>query len=159
MRCPLLVSLTLTAVLAAPAVGPSAAYAAVETVSKSGPCRLQEAGAFDDAKLFKITLGKALRLTTRWRIDEFFGKRIINANVTVQNPSSKTMFFHYYVAFFDKDGHLLGCAGQGSLSDDGLAPGDETQLGSCLIPLPAEAFKAVASYKVILYESDTMVGK
>ena len=53
------------------------------------------------------------------------------------NTSGKAMHCQYYVAFFDKAGALIGCAGQGTFDEKGLAAGESTQLGSCLIPLPA----------------------
>ncbi len=147
--------ITLAVLLASAAPCP----AAVEVTHKQGPCKLQKAGPFDDAKLFRITVGKHVRLKTRWRIDEFFGKTIINANVTVENPTAKPLFFEYYVAFFDKEGTLVGCTGQGVMGDEGLGPGDEQQLGSCLITLPLERAEAVATYRLVLYESDKPIGK
>jgi hypothetical protein len=137
----------------------AACPAAVEVTHKEGACKLQKAGAFDDAKLFKITVGKHVRLTTRWRIDEFFGKTIINANVTVKNPTTKPLHYEYYVAFFDKEGTLVGCTGQGVMEDEGLKPGEEERLGSCLVTLPPARAQAVATYRLVLYESDKPIGK
>ena len=150
-----LIAATLAVLLASAAACP----AAVDVTHKQGPCKLQKAGAFDDTKLFKITVGKHVRLQTHWRIDEFFGKTIINANVTVKNPTAKAMHYEYYVVFLDKQGMLVGCTGQGVMGDDGLGAGDEQQLGSCLITLPPERAKAVAAYRLVLYESDKPIGK
>jgi hypothetical protein len=132
-----------------------AAYAA----SRQGECKLREAGPFDKDKAVKVEVGEKLQAVCSFYISDFFKKKIINAGVKVKNPTKKPVFFHYYVAFFDKDGKLLGCAAQGSFGDEGLAPGKETQMGSCLIPLPAAKFAEVKSYQVAFYESDKPVGK
>lgn len=135
------------------------AWAAVAADRKAGECKLQEAGAFDESKLVKVTLGKSLKAECSFRIGEFFDKKTVFAGTTIKNPTAKPMFFQYYVAFFDKDKNLIGCASQGSFGDDGLEAGGETQLGSCLIELPADAVKLITSYQVVLYESDKPIGK
>jgi hypothetical protein len=138
--------------------GSLAAVAGVVTVRKEGPVKLQEAGPFDDGKIVKVPFGKTVKATAKLRLDEFFDRRIINANVEVKNEAKVPMFFHYYVAFFDAKGELLGCAGQGDFGDDGLKPGEKTQLGSCLIFLPHGDAKRVASYKITWYESEKAIG-
>ena len=125
---------------------------------KSGECKLQEAGPFDEGKAVKLKLGKTLKGECSWHIGEFFDKNVIFAGVTIENPTDKAMFFNYYVAFFDKDKKLIGCAEQGSFGDEGLAAKKETQLGSCLIHLPEDAIKQITSYQVVLYESDKPIG-
>ena len=69
------------------------------------------------------------------------------------------MHCQYYVAFFDEQGTLLGCAGQGTFGAKGLAAGETTQLGSCLIPLPAGLHEKAVRYKIAFYESDKEIGK
>ncbi len=64
------------------------------------------------------------------------------------------MYFQYYVAFFDKDKKLVGAAGQGSFGDTGLKPGEETQMGSCMVHLPKDKYKDITSYQAIIYETD-----
>ncbi len=146
----------LAAILLVPALD---ADAKVLVDRKAGPCKLQQAGAFDESKLFKVSMGKALRLTTRWRLDTFFEKQIINANVTVKNPTKQPLFCQFYVAFFDKQGELIGATGQGSFGDEGIAPGQEEQFGSCLIEIPPDLAGEVASFRAVLYESDKEIGK
>jgi hypothetical protein len=68
------------------------------------------------------------------------------------------MYCQYYVAFFDKAGTLIGCAAQGT-GDKGLAAGEKTHLGSCLVFLPAGCHEKVIQYKVAYYESDQEIGK
>ncbi|HKS37479.1 MAG TPA: hypothetical protein VJW76_09840 [Verrucomicrobiae bacterium] len=103
---------------------------------------------------FKKEFGDVVKATCNWRAGDFFGKETIFAGVTVKNTGNKPMFFQYYVAFFDKDKKLIGSSGQGSFGDDGLKAGQETQMGSCLIHLPKDRYKDIASYQAIIYESD-----
>ncbi len=123
---------------------------------KEGPCSLKDAKSHE--KAVKIELGKNIQGDCRFYIDEFFGKTIINANISVKNTSKERRNCQYYVAFFDKDGKLVGCAEQG-LGDDGLAAGKDTNMCSCLIYLPDGAAETVASYKVRLYETDPIAEK
>ena len=99
-----------------------------------------------------------MRGTCRFYIDDFFGKPIINAPVSVKNTSKERRNCQYYVSFFDKDGQLVGCTSQG-LGDYGLAPGKETHLGSCMIFLPEGTADTVASYKIRFYETDKVPEK
>ncbi len=95
-----------------------------------------------------------MKAKTQWRVGDFFGKETVFAGATVKNTGTKPMYFEYYVAFFDKDKKLIGAAGQSSFGDDGIKPGEETQLGSCLIHLPKGKYKDIASFQVVLWESD-----
>lgn len=124
------------------------------TGRSEGKCSLQEAGAFDDGKHVIATFGDKLKGRAKFYIDDFFGKPTIMAGATIKNPTGKPMRFYYYVAFYDKDGKLLGCTGQGSFGDEGLKPGKDMTLGSCLIHLPMEVAKSAARYSIVLYEMD-----
>lgn len=138
----------------------SIAPAAPQTDRKKGDTKLQEAGAFEDDKLQIIELtADGITLKAKLRIDDFFDKKIINANADVHNTGDKAKFFHYYIAFFDAEGGLLGCASQGSFGEDGFAPGEKTQLGSCLIYLDPEDIKKVKTYQAVLYVGDEAIGK
>ena len=103
---------------------------------------------------FKKEFGKVVKATTNWHVGEFFGEETVFAGITVKNTGTKPMFIRYYVAFFDKDKKLIGAVGQGSFGDEGLKPGEETQLGSCLIQLPKDKYKDIVSYQAVIYESD-----
>lgn len=109
--------------------------------------------AFGD-NVFKKDFGNVVKATTDWRAGEFFGEPTVFAGITVKNTGARPMFFHYYVAFFDKDKNLVGAIGQGSFGADGLKPGKETQLGSCLVHLPKDKYKAIVSYQAVIYETD-----
>ena len=104
--------------------------------------------------VFKKEFGKVVKATTSWHAGEFFGQETVFAGITVKNTGSKPMFFNYYVAFFDKNHKLVGASGQGSFGDSGLKPGEETQLGSCLIHLPKDRYKEIVSYQAVIYETD-----
>ncbi|HBO46259.1 MAG TPA: hypothetical protein DD670_20505 [Planctomycetaceae bacterium] len=119
---------------------------------KSGNCALASRDEPDGA--VEVDVGEKLKGTCRFYLSDFFDKQIINAPVFLRNKSTETMHCYYYVAFFDKDGKLLGCASQGAE----LAGGDQTQLGSCLIFLPDGARQRAVSYQVVYYESDMPIG-
>jgi hypothetical protein len=104
---------------------------------------------------FKKEFGTVVKATTDWHAGDFFGSETVFAGIKVKNTGSKPMFFRYYVAFFDKDKNLIGSTGQGSFGDDGLKAGEETQMGSCLIELPKDKYKEIASFQAVIYETDT----
>lgn len=104
---------------------------------------------------FKKEFGNVVKATTDWHVGDFFGKETVFAGISVKNTGAKPMFFHYYVAFFDKDNVLIGAAGQGSFGDEGLKPGEQTQMGSCLVHLPKDKYREIASYQAVIYETDT----
>ncbi len=126
---------------------------------KEGPCSLGELmGLLGNKEAMKVKIGKNFEGECKFHADEFFGKPMINANISVKNTSKERRTCQYYAAFFDKDGKLVGCAGQ-ELGDGGIAAGENTSMGSCLVFLPTDAIKTVASYKVRLYESDPLPKK
>ena len=90
---------------------------------------------------FKKEFGSVVKSTTDWRAGDFFGKETVFGGVSVRNTGAKPMFFQYYVAFYDRDKNLVGAAGQGSFGKEGLKPGAQTQLASCLIALPKDKYK------------------
>ena len=108
---------------------------------------------------FAKQFGDVVKATTNWRVGDFFGKETIFAGIIAKNTGSRPMFFQYYVAFFDKDKKLVGATGQSSFGDEGLKPGEETNLGSCLVHLPKGRYKDIASFQAIIYETDQPVRK
>lgn len=95
-----------------------------------------------------------VKATTHRYAGNFFGEETVFAEVTVKNTGAKPKFYHYYVALFDEHKHLVGAIGQGSFGNDGLKPGKETQLGSCLISLPKDKYKSTVSYQAVIYDTD-----
>ena len=119
-----------------------------------GDIKLNYSKSMFSEDAFKKEFGTVVKATTDWHAGDFFGQETVFAGITVKNTGTKPMFFHYFVAFFDKDKNLIGATGQGSFGDDGLKPGEETQMGSCLIELPKDKYKAIASYQAVIYETD-----
>jgi hypothetical protein len=140
-------SITLFAVLAAVSVH-------AQSVIR-GDIKLKYSESMFAEDAFKKEFGSVVKATTDWHAGDFFGQETVFAGIKVKNTGSKPMFFRYYVAFFDKDNNLIGSTGQGSFGDEGLKPAEETQMGSCLIELPKDKYKAIASYQAVIYETDT----
>jgi len=120
-----------------------------------GTIQLKYSNSMFSEDTFKKEFGDVVKATCNWRAGEFFGEETVFAGITVKNTGKKPMFFNYYVVFFDKDKKLVGASGQGSFGDDGLKPGEETQMGSCLIKLPKNRYKDIVSYQAVIYETDT----
>lgn len=127
----------------------SAQAAAIE-----GDIKLNYSDSMFDKNVFKKEFGDVVKAQCTWHAGDFFGKETVFAGITVKNTGTKPMFFNYYVAFFDKDKKLVGASGQGSFGDEGLKPGEETQMGSCLIHLPKDKYKEIVSYQAVIYETD-----
>ncbi len=108
---------------------------------------------------FAKQFGDLVKATTSWRVGDFFGKETIFAGVSAKNTGTKPMFFQYYVAFYDKDRKLVGATGQSSFGDEGLKPGEETNLGSCLVHLPKGRYRDIASFQAVIYETDQPLKK
>jgi hypothetical protein len=122
--------------------------------SIEGDIKLNYSDSMFAKDAFKKEFGDVVKATCNWRAGEFFGKETVFAGITVKNTGSKPMFFQYYVAFFDKNKKLVGASGQGSFGDTGLKPGEETQMGSCLIHLPKDKYKEIVTYQAVIYETD-----
>ena len=118
-----------------------------------GEIKLNYSESMFAENVFKKEFGKVVKATTSWHAGEFFGQETVFAGITVTNTGAKPMFFNYYVVFFDKDKNLVGAAAQGSFNQ-GLKPGEETQLVSCLIQLPKDRYKQIVSFQAVIYETD-----
>ncbi|MDB6027848.1 MAG: hypothetical protein JWM68_4071 [Verrucomicrobiales bacterium] len=122
--------------------------------SIQGDIKLDYSDSSFSDKTFKKEFGSKVKATTSWYAGEFFGEETVFASINVKNTATKPMFFNYYVAFFDKDKKLVGATGQGSFGQDGLKPGEESQMGSCLVKLPKDKYKEIVSYQAVIYETD-----
>jgi hypothetical protein len=127
-------------------------HATETTTAIEGDIQLKYSKSSFSDDVFKKEFGGIVKATTSWHAGEFFGKETAFAGIDAKNTSDKPMYFEYYVAFFDKDKKLVGAAAQGSF--DALKPGGHTQLGSCLIHLPKDRYKDIASYQAVIYETD-----
>jgi hypothetical protein len=130
------------------------AAVSLQAASIEGNIQLKYTDSNFDDGVFKKEFGDVVKATCAWRAGDFFGSETVFASVTVKNTGSKPMYFHYYVAFYDKDRRLVGATGQGSFGKDGLKPGEEEQEGSCLIALPKDRYKDIVSYQAVIYETD-----
>jgi hypothetical protein len=138
--------------------GSSSAAGSARFTEKGGVCKIKKGSAFDK-DVFTVEIGQDIHGICKFYLDDFFGgKTVLNANMSVKNTSKKQRTCYYFVAFFDKADRLVGCASQG-LPDSGLAPGESTNMASCLVFLPDGMSETVASYKVRLYETDKMPEK
>jgi hypothetical protein len=124
--------------------------------TKSGPIILKQQTVGDSAQP-TLTLGHKVKVSCNFGTTDFFGSTVIAAGATIKNTASVPMFYSYHVAFFDEKKNLIGCASQTSMNE-GLKPGEETQLGSCLITVPPGALARVKSYQVTWYESAKKIG-
>ena len=105
-----------------------------------------------------MEIGQTLKARCAFYTAEFFGKRVIKAGARLKNPSQAAVYYAYHVAFFDNDGNLVACSSLDDLQDVGLKAGDSIRL-SVIIVLPEKAIKKIASYQVVLHESDKSVAK
>ena len=126
----------------------------VQAASIEGDIKLNYSESMFSKDVFKKEFGDVVQATCNWHVGEFFGRETVFAGITVKNTGAKPMFFQYYVTFFDKEKKLVGASGQGSFGDNGLKPGEETQMGSCLIHLPKDKYKEIVSYQAVIYETD-----
>jgi hypothetical protein len=117
----------------------------------NGEIALKETDSFAKESFVKA-FGDTLKVTTSWRVGDFFGTQTVFAGITVKNTGAKPLAFEYCVAFYDKDRKLIGAASQSSFGDEGLKPGTDIQLGSCLIKLPKNKYKEIKYYEAVLYE-------
>ena len=133
--------------------------AAADMFTLEGKCELKQSSGFSNTDAVEVKFGNTVLATAKLYIDDFFDKKIINANISVENTGDKPMHCQYYVAFFDGDAKLIGCAAQGSFGDEGIKAGASTNFGSCLIPLPKGFHEKAVTYKITFYEGDNLIGK
>lgn len=118
---------------------------------KEGPCSIKK-GDSSDKDVCTVEIGENLKSVCKFYRGELMGQIGIHVDMTVKNTSKERRYCQYYVAFFDKAGKLVCCTDRG-LDGDGLDPGTEMLIGSCLKGLPDGAVEKVTSYKMRLYET------
>lgn len=124
---------------------------------KSGPCKLKEAkNIFDKENVFNVVLGDKVKASCNFHGRVIFKKFSIIASPKVMNTSEKPMYAHYYIAFFDKSGNLIGSSGHSM--NKAIDPGASWDF-TCLIEIPKKTLKEVASYQAVLYESEQVIGQ
>jgi hypothetical protein len=122
--------------------------------SIEGDIKLNYTASTFSEGVFKKEFGDVVKATCKWRAGEFFGRETVFAGIAVKNTGDKSMFFQYCVSFFDKDKKLVAAADQGFFGDQGLKPGAQTDMSSCLIHLPKDKYKEIVSYQAVIYETD-----
>lgn len=126
-------------------------YAAVY----SGGVVLPHGGDAFDKAVIALPFVDKLQITSHWCARRVFGREAIAAGFTVKNPTSQTMFFSYYVSFFDSGGKLVGSGSWLPINKNGLEAGKEEQSHSLFIYLPKERYRDITSYQVAIYESQS----
>jgi len=119
-------------------------YAAIEEYYEEKPIKIQKADPFDSEKQVKIRIGKDITFKITVYQGEFFGDTTISANANIDNTTQKKVKAMYSIAFFDKDGKLVGCH-QGSWD---LEPNDDVNYGSGIIYADEESIASITSYKL-----------
>ena len=131
------------------ALATTTALAAPSILRKSGDCKLQVAGAFDDDKAVAVNLGNSdVEIGCKLHGGDFFDEFTLFANPSISNKSGKKLTVAYHVAFFDKAGELMACASQSGDLDVGAK---DYQFGSCMSKLSQVEFSKITSYKVVVY--------
>ena len=130
-----------------------------EVFRESGKIRLKEAkNAFDDKAIFKVKVGKQIKVEGKFRISEFFGSKVVMATADAENISKKDLYYAYFVAFFDKDRNLIGCTSQAATMSP-LKAAQKTQFGMCIIHLPESEIQKIVSYQLVFIESEKKIGE
>ncbi len=110
------------------------------------------------SKREQCTLGNQLEARCKFYTTDFFGVTAVWAGAEVENLTEEERFYVYHVAFFDKDGNLIGSSSQRNMRGKGLEPGKMTTLGSCLLFLPESEIEKIDNYQVVLYEDISEIG-
>lgn len=100
-------------------------------------------------KPIALSIGKQLEAKTKIKRIEFFDKPAISCQLDIVNKSKTKLYISYHVAFFDKDGNLIGCASQSM----GFDPGERTTVGGALVHAPESAMVKITSYQLRYWES------
>ena len=128
--------------------------ASEETIRKS------EKVSFSQQKTFKkeYQFDNNINLSCFYKVKNFFQNKVIYAKATISNNSQKSVFFAYYVAFFDKNNNLVGSTGQYSLNEP-IKKGEDFVTNTCIIPLPVSEIETITSFKLTLIVSDKAIGQ
>jgi hypothetical protein len=119
-----------------------------------GDIQFTYADATRRSSVFQKEFGEMVKATCVWRVAKVNGRDIVFAEIRVTNTDSKPLWFHYSVAFFDKDKKLLGAAGRTLFDEEGLQPGKKPVSQMCGVYLPKDKYKDIASYQAVIYDLD-----
>ena len=102
-----------------------------------------------------VALGDKLKGSASLEIRDWFGGKAITGQLDVENPTDASVFLSYTLAFFDKDGGLVGCATQNME----IEAGESTSIGGAVILVPVAKLAKVTSYQIVYYEDGQAIGK
>ena len=129
-------------------VWPLAAFAEPSVLRQSGDCTIVRAQS-NEPGIVKVVLKNVdVEILCKFREAEFAGSNVILANADFTSLAGKELDVSYNVAFFSKDGELIGSASQNGTS---RVDGRTKQFGSCIIPTPTAEVRKVSSFKVVVY--------
>lgn len=129
---------------------------AAPAATLEGSCRLREGSAAAETAP-AVQIGDKVKGTCKFYVKQIFQQKVIYGELAFTSTADKPGNCMCFVAFFDINGVMLGCAATGVNGDQGLAAGQS--VGRLIsIPLPAGLFDAVAQYKIAYYESEHPIG-
>ena len=130
----------------------AAAFAAPGKITKSGKCKLYEAGISESEKIFRLDLkNEKIQAVCEFRGKASLGKFRLIGVPKMTNLTDKPLYVSYNVAFFDEDDNLVCCICQNST----LKPKTRSlQLASSLNNIPKDEFDKITSYKLVIHISD-----
>ena len=122
-------------------------------VRAHGTCNLQK---HDSKNPFEFELEGKLSYRIRIKLDKFVKDRWhINPLADVTNSTGSLMYLHYYAAFFNDGGRLVGCCAQGLDVESADRP---MQLASLVIAGSKERLSTATRFKIVIYESEKRIG-
>ena len=101
-----------------------------------------------------VEVGQKFKATSKLYITEFFGKKLVSAQLDIENPTKEKLSGALHVVFFDKKNNVMGCTAQ----EGTLEPGEKTSFGSLLARIPYGDIKKIASYQIVFYEDTKEIG-
>lgn len=111
-----------------------------------------------------VELGKDIKAVCKFKRSEVqhtiisgevFVRRTVDVNTSIKNNSKERHACLCHVAFFDKNGKLVGSCGLDGFPE-GIAPGEESNFGCCCCYLSDEQIDTITSYKIRFYESEPL---
>jgi hypothetical protein len=134
---------------------------ALACLAQAAPLRLQGKlkGVPPESKPLALGTLKGKLITCQGKLFGSTGMheaQLVRFSLKLTNVSRAKGFYAVHVALFDKNGELLGSGGEQEVYglEAGKVAGPQFDLF-----MPKADLKRVASYQVILYESNSMLGK
>lgn len=137
---------------------------AIELKDSYHRIRLREAkGGTETRNVVKVTLGEDIKARCQFYIaetppsaEQWPLQRAIMADSSFENVAKVRKGCHWYAAFFDNAGNLVGCTAQTSVI---VEPDDHIFCGTHPINLPSASLSRVAYYQTAMYEYEPYAAK